>query len=89
MNHTICEISIGHIHGTDDFLGQNVCQGQRGFSEMGNSHNALIPMGDWCRLEYPQKIEITVAGKGNTSSLQIIYRVKKIIIFCEWGVFCY
>ena len=49
----ICEISIGYIHGTDDFLGQNICQGQRRFSEMENSHKALIPMGDWCRLEYP------------------------------------
>jgi len=25
--------SIGHSHGTDDFLGQTFCQGQREFSE--------------------------------------------------------
>jgi hypothetical protein len=40
-----------------------------GFSEMEIPHNVLNPMGDWCRLEYHKIIEITDAGKGNTSSL--------------------
>ena len=46
-NHIIYEMSIGHIHGTDDFLGQNICQGQRDFLKWKISYKVLIPMGDY------------------------------------------
>ncbi len=58
--------SIGHAHGTDDFLGSECGPGAERQAFGMTLTEALIPMGDWCgseKLTPTYKREMTGAEK--------------------------